>query len=130
MQNPKPVVIVLLGPTASGKTKLALEVAQKLDLSIINVDSRQLFKGMNIGTAKPTFKQQQKIKHLLIDICLPNHQCNLHKFHKIAIASIEKTFNTKKIALLAGGSGLYMKSITHGLKPSKVIVSLGFFCLE
>ena len=64
MQKTQPIVIVLLGPTASGKTKLAIEIAQKLNIEIHNIDSRQLYKGMNIGTATPTLKQQQQIKHL------------------------------------------------------------------
>ena len=62
----KPIVIALLGPTASGKTDLAIEIATKLKVSIHNVDSRQLYKKMNIGTAKPTLEQQKKVKHYLL----------------------------------------------------------------
>ncbi|MFL0762383.1 MAG: isopentenyl transferase family protein, partial [Prochlorococcus sp.] len=65
--SPKPLVVVLLGPTASGKTCLALQLAEQLELSVINVDSRQLYIGMDIGTAKPTKKQQKRVRHHLID---------------------------------------------------------------
>ena len=71
MNRHKPVVIVLLGPTGSGKTDLAIDIAQKINLEIHNIDSRQLYKDMNIGTAKPTTKQQQQIKHYLLDLHAP-----------------------------------------------------------
>jgi len=63
------LVIVLLGPTASGKTETALDLAEKLNLEIHNIDSRQLYIGMDIGTAKPNKEQQERVKHFLIDIC-------------------------------------------------------------
>ena len=91
MQTPKPVVIVLLGPTASGKTDLAIEIAKRINVGIHNIDSRQLYKGMNIGTAKPTFKQQKQVKHYLLDLKEPNERINLHEFKKKAQCSIDKT---------------------------------------
>ena len=91
MQAPKPVVIVLLGPTASGKTDLAIEIAKRINVGIHNIDSRQLYKGMNIGTAKPTFKQQEQVKHYLLNLKEPNEQITLHEFKREAEFSLEKT---------------------------------------
>tara|TARA_Y100001968_G_scaffold87413_1_gene78381 strand:- start:303 stop:1217 length:915 start_codon:yes stop_codon:yes gene_type:complete len=115
-----PVVIVILGPTASGKTNLAIELAAHYKLDIHNIDSRQLYKGMDIGTAKPTKKQQRQVKHLLIDICNPNERLNIHEFQKIANNCVKESLQKHSIALLAGGSGLYLKSITQGLLPPAV----------
>ena len=120
MQTPKPVVIVLLGPTASGKTDLAIEIAKRINVGIHNIDSRQLYKGMNIGTAKPTLKQQEEVKHYLLDLKEPNEQITLHEFKKEAQFSLEKTIEEKNIGFLVGGSGLYLKAITSGLHPPEV----------
>ncbi len=120
MKTQKPVVIVLLGPTASGKTDLAIEIAKEINVEIHNVDSRQLYKKMNIGTAKPTLEQQNQIKHHLLDLAEPNRPITLHEFKKIADSSITNTLKTKSIAFLVGGSGLYLKSIIRGLCPPKV----------
>ena len=82
MKTFKPLVIVLLGPTASGKTDLAIEIAKRIKVDIHNVDSRQLYKGMDIGTAKPTTKQQKQIKHFLLDLAYPNKPITLNEFKK------------------------------------------------
>ena len=74
MFQPKPLVIVLIGPTASGKTELGIEIAKYFNLNIHNVDSRQLYRCMDIGTAKPTKEQQKTIKHFLIDLEEPSSQ--------------------------------------------------------
>ena len=74
MFQPKPLVIVLIGPTASGKTELGIEIAKHFNLNIHNVDSRQLYRFMDIGTAKPTKEQQKTIKHFLIDLEEPSNQ--------------------------------------------------------
>ena len=85
-----PHVIVLLGPTASGKTELAIEIAEYFKTHIHNIDSRQIYKFMDIGTAKPSENQQKKIKHFLIDIEEPVHLINVKKFQKIAQKSINR----------------------------------------
>ncbi len=120
MQTSKPVVIVLLGPTASGKTDLGIEIAKRINVGIHNIDSRQLYKGMNIGTAKPTFEQQEQVKHYLLDLKEPNQPITLHDFKKKAEDSLEKTIKEKNIGFLVGGSGLYLKAITSGLRPPEV----------
>ncbi len=110
----KPLVIVLIGPTASGKTQLAIEIAKYFNINIHNVDSRQLYRFMDIGTAKPTKKQQKIIKHFLIDLEEPSSQVNARQFQEIATKSINRELNQKRIPFLVGGSGLYMNSIIKG----------------
>ena len=84
----KPLVIVLIGPTGSGKTELAIEIAKYFHINIHNIDSRQIYKDMDIGTAKPTKDQQSQIKHFLIDIIEPTKQINARQFQEIATNSI------------------------------------------
>ena len=114
MFPPKPLVIVLIGPTASGKTELGIEIAKYFNLNIHNVDSRQLYRFMDIGTAKPTKEQQKTIKHFLIDLEEPSSQVNAKQFQEIATKSINQELNQKRIPFLVGGSGLYMNSIIKG----------------
>ncbi len=120
MQSPKPVVIVLLGPTASGKTDLAIELAKRMKVGIHNVDSRQLYKGMDIGTAKPSLEQQKQIKHYLLNLREPDEPITLHEFKKEAECSLKKTIANENIGFLVGGSGLYIKALTSGLCPPAV----------
>ena len=80
MSSYPPDVIVLVGPTASGKTELAIEIADFFKTRIHNIDSRQIYKFMDIGTAKPSIKQQKEIKHFLLDIAEPTNPINVKKF--------------------------------------------------
>jgi len=114
MSSHQPHVIVLIGATASGKTDLAIEIAEFFKTRIHNIDSRQIYKGMDIGTAKPSKNQQKQIKHFLVDIEEPINQMNVKQFQEIAQKSIEGEFKKNKLPFLVGGSGLYMNSITKG----------------
>ena len=114
MSKYQPLVIVLIGPTASGKTELAIDIANYFKTRIHNIDSRQVYLNMNIGTAKPTDEQQKQIKHFLIDIQEPTTQLNVKQFQQIAQKSIEKEIQNNILPLLVGGSGLYMNSIING----------------
>ena len=107
-------VIVLIGPTASGKTELAIEIAEYFKTRIHNIDSRQIYKSMDIGTAKPSEHQQKKIKHFLIDIEEPVNHMNVKQFQEIAQKSIQGEIKKNNLPFLVGGSGLYMNSITKG----------------
>ena len=114
MFSSKPLVIVLLGPTASGKTDLAINLAKYFQMNIHNIDSRQVYKEMNIGTAKPTQEQQKQIKHYLVDIQRPNKHLNVKEFQEIAMRSINSEIESKQCPFLVGGSGLYLNSIING----------------
>ena len=114
MSSYLPHVIVLIGPTASGKTELAIEIAEYFKTRIHNIDSRQIYKFMDIGTAKPSESQQKQIKHFLIDIEEPINPINVKQFQEIAFKSINREIRQNNLPLLVGGSGLYMNSITKG----------------
>ena len=120
MQPIKPLVIALIGPTASGKTELAIDIANKINTTIHNVDSRQIYIDMDIGTAKPTIEQQKLVHHFLIDLRLPSQPINLHEFQLAGRNSMEKELKQRKIILVAGGSGLYLQALIGGLKPPAV----------
>ncbi len=114
MFPPKPLVIVLIGPTASGKTELGIDIAKYFNLNIHNIDSRQVYRFMDIGTAKPTKEQQKTIKHFLIDLEEPSNQVNAKQFQEMATKSINRELDQKRIPFLVGGSGLYINSIIKG----------------
>ena len=116
----QPLVIVLLGPTASGKTALGIELAQALDLAVLSVDSRQLYAEMDIGTAKPTAAQRAAARHELLDLRRPDQPINLQEFRAEAEQAIAAEHARRGIALLVGGSGLYLKAITQGMTPPAV----------
>ena len=120
MQPTKPLVIALMGPTASGKTELAIHIAKIIKTSIHNVDSRQIYIDMDIGTAKPTLEQQEQVPHFLIDLCLPSKPINLHKFQLLGRASIENELKKRELIVVVGGSGLYLQSLIGGLNPPAV----------
>ena len=120
LNQARPLVIVLLGPTASGKTALAIELARSLDLAVLNVDSRQLYLEMDLGTAKPSWQQRSLVRHELLDLRRPDQPINLQEFRLLAEAAIAAEHARRGIALLAGGSGLYLKALTQGLQPPSV----------
>ena len=115
-----PLVIVLMGPTASGKTALGIEIAKALDLAVLSVDSRQLYKDMTIGTAKPTAEQRAAVRHELLDLRTPDQPINLQEFRQEADRAIAAEHQRDGVAFLVGGSGLYIKAITQGMTPPAV----------
>jgi tRNA dimethylallyltransferase len=114
------LVIALMGPTASGKTDLALALAEALDLAVISVDARQLYIGMDIGTAKPTAEQRRRVRHELIDLREPSQPFTLQEFLPLARDAIRSELDRCGLALLAGGSGLYLQGLLQGLTPPAV----------
>ncbi len=111
-------LIVVCGATATGKTALALEIAQSINSIIISADSRQVYRELDIGTAKPTQEEQDLIPHYLIDICEPTETLTLAEYQEKAQNLIDK--NIANFPLLVGGTGLYIKSIVKGLKIPRV----------
>jgi tRNA dimethylallyltransferase len=104
-------LIIICGPTATGKSDLALEVAQKYDGEIINADSMQLYQGMDIGTAKLTVEERRGIPHHLLDILKVSQDASVAQYQEQARAAIEDIESRGKVAIVVGGTGLYIKSI-------------------
>ncbi|WGL98538.1 tRNA (adenosine(37)-N6)-dimethylallyltransferase MiaA [Arsenophonus sp. aPb] len=115
--QPKPQAIFIMGPTASGKTALAMALCQKLPVEIISVDSALIYRGMDIGTAKPTLEEQQIAPHRLIDILDPSQSYSAADFRRDALAEMEKIVASGRIPLLVGGTMLYFKALLDGLSP-------------
>jgi tRNA dimethylallyltransferase len=114
----KPSILVICGPTASGKSDLALRLAHMLDGEIINADSMQVYCGMDIGTAKPTAEQQEGIPHHLIDIVRPDQPFSAADFAEAADAAIRDINSRGKRPIVVGGTGLYIRSLLKGLVDS------------
>jgi tRNA dimethylallyltransferase len=116
MKNqPNPPAIFLMGPTASGKTALSVQLAKALDGEIISVDSALVFKGMDIGTAKPTMDERGGIPHHLIDILDPAESFSTGQFRNRALALMDDITRRGKIPILAGGTMLYFNALNSGL---------------
>lgn len=111
----KPLVIVISGPTASGKTALSIELAKKINGEIISADSMQIYEDMSIGTAKPTKEEMQGIKHYLIDCISPKTRYSVSEYKKDAINAIKEILNKNKTPIIVGGTGLYIDSLIYGI---------------
>ena len=122
----KPKVIVICGPTASGKTKLGIELAKKINGEIISGDSMQIYKDMNIGTAKPNKDEMQGIKHYLIDYISPEQRYSVADFKKDAISAIEEIVKKQKVPIIVGGTGLYIDSLVKGIEYNDIKVDLEY----
>ena len=112
-------VIVIVGPTASGKTNLSIEVANRLNGEIISADSMQIYKFMDIGTAIPTKEEMQDISHYLIDEVLPNEDFNVVRFKELAEKYIDNILEKGKQPIVAGGTGLYISSLINNINFSE-----------
>ena len=110
-------VIVLTGPTASGKTVLGIELALALNGEIVSADARQIYRYMDVGTAKPTLAEQAKVKHHLIDIVNPDESYNAGQFARDAALVINDIHRRGKLPIVVGGAGLYLKALFDGFSP-------------
>ena len=108
-------VIVLVGPTAIGKTSLSLQLVKRFDCEIVSMDSMQVYRYMDIGTAKPSLKEQALVRHHLIDVINPDEQYDAARFVKEGLEAIESIAGRKRTVLLTGGTGLYQKALFEGL---------------
>ncbi|MDY7023592.1 MAG: isopentenyl transferase family protein, partial [Cyanobacteriota bacterium] len=115
-------IIVICGATATGKSGLALALAQRLNTVILSADSRQVYREFDIGTAKPTLDEQQLVPHFLIDICDPRETLTLAEYQEKAQALIRvrTPLASSPPPLLVGGTGLYIKAIVRGMKIPRV----------
>ena len=113
-------VIVIAGPTASGKSGLGIELAKKIDGVVISADSMQIYKGLDIGTAKVTEKEAAGIKHELIDIVDIDKKFSVSEYKEQCYAKIEEIFNMGKIPIIVGGTGLYINAVVNNMNFEKV----------
>lgn len=109
----KPKVIVICGPTASGKTALSIELAKKIKGEIVSCDSMQIYKDMNIGTAKPTEQERKGIKHYMIDIVSPDERFSVADYKREAKIAIREILEKGKVPIVVGGTGLYLDSLIY-----------------
>ena len=112
----KPPLIVILGATAVGKTALGLELAEEFDGEIVGADSRQIYRGMDIGTAKPSAEEQARVRHHLVDVRPPDGQMALATYQEMAFAAIDGIHRRDRVPFLVGGSALYLRAVTEGLR--------------
>lgn len=110
-----PTLLVLLGPTAVGKTALSLQLAEKLSAPIVSADSRQMFRGMEIGTAAPTTEEQARVRHYFVGTLAPDQYYNAAHYEQEALALLDKLFEHHKTVILTGGSMLYLDAICQGI---------------
>ena len=106
-------IIIICGPTASGKSAVALECAKLLDSEIIYADSMDIYKNLNIGTAKPTLSEQSIVKHHLIDVANPNEDFSVSQYKQLALPIINDLINKGKVPIICGGTGFYINSILY-----------------
>ena len=111
----KPLVIAVAGPTASGKSELALKMAHELNGEIVCMDSMQIYRRMDIGTAKPTAQEQQMVPHHMLDIVEPTENYAVADYARDAEAVIRDILSRGRLPILTGGTGLYLKALMHGL---------------
>ncbi|MEW6407294.1 MAG: tRNA (adenosine(37)-N6)-dimethylallyltransferase MiaA [Patescibacteria group bacterium] len=113
-------LIVILGPTASGKSDLAVKLAKKFNGEVVSADSRQVYRGMNLGTGKITKKEMQGVAHYLLDVARPKRRFTVAQYQKFAFLMISKIFKKEKIPILCGGTGFYIQSVVDGIVIPRV----------
>ncbi|MBQ8299662.1 MAG: tRNA (adenosine(37)-N6)-dimethylallyltransferase MiaA [Clostridia bacterium] len=116
----KPKVIVIVGPTASGKTSASIKLAKQIGGEIISADSMQIYKEMTIGTAKPTIEEMEGIPHYLIDVVSPDETFNVTKYKEFAEKAIEEILAKGKTPIIVGGTGLYVSTLINGIEFAEV----------
>ncbi len=111
----QPQIVIITGPTAAGKTALAIELATQYGAEIVSADSRQVYRYLDIGTAKPTPTQRAIVPHHLLDVVNPDEQFDGARFRTLALAAIEGILQRGRRVLVVGGTGLYLRALTRGL---------------
>ena len=108
-------LIVLVGPTAIGKSRVAIEVAKRLGTEVLTADSTQVYRGMDIGTDKPSLQERREVAHRLIDLVNPDEPFNVGEYRRHAVAEIDRLHQEYRIPLVVGGTGLYVRALLRGL---------------
>ncbi len=114
-KQPRPPVVVVTGPTASGKTELAIEIAERFAGEVVNADSMQIYRDLNIGTAKPSLAQRARVPHHMLDVVAPDVEYNAGLYQRDAREIAHDIFARQKITVLTGGTGLYIRAFLEGL---------------
>jgi len=120
MKRTRPPIILLLGPTAVGKTDISLQLAERLNGEIVSTDSRTFYRGMDIGTAKPTPEERARVPHHLIDVSNPDETWSLAVFQRVATEVLADIHKRGKLPFLVGGTGQYLRALTEGWIPPEV----------
>ncbi|MFA5187997.1 MAG: tRNA (adenosine(37)-N6)-dimethylallyltransferase MiaA [Patescibacteria group bacterium] len=110
-----PKILIIVGPTSSGKTSLSIKLAKKFNGEVISADSRQVYKGMNLGTGKVTKKEMQGIKHYLLDVASPKSRFSAAQFVKLGEKAIKEIQKKGKLPIICGGTGFYVDALIYGL---------------
>ena len=108
-------LITILGPTASGKSELAIKLAKKFNCEIVSADSRQVYKSLDIGTGKVTKKEMKGIPHHLLDVASPKRRFTVAQYRKLALKAINKIFKKGKVPIFCGGTGFYIQAVVDGI---------------
>jgi len=111
----RPRLVILLGPTGAGKSKLAIDLAEEFGGEIISADSMQVYRYMDIGTAKPTSDEQKRVRHHLIDLVTPDQPFHAGLYRTLGRKAIDELFRVGQPIWVVGGTGLYIKTLTQGL---------------
>jgi tRNA dimethylallyltransferase len=111
----RPKIVIVLGATAAGKSEIALRLAETVSGEIVNADSQQVYRHMDIGTGKPSKADRERVRHHLIDIVAPNEEFNAALFRRLATESIGQIHARERKVIVCGGTGLYLRALTHGL---------------
>ena len=118
VEQNRPQLVILLGPTGAGKSKLAIELAEEFGGEIISADSMQVYRYMDIGTAKPTPDEQKRVRHHLIDLVAPDQPFHAGLYRILGRKTIDQLSRNGKTMWVVGGTGLYLKTLTQGLFTS------------
>ncbi len=121
---PDQPLIAIIGPTAVGKTALSIQLAEKFNGEIVSADSRQVYRGMDIGTAKPTHAEQRRVRHHLLDLVNPGEEFTLVQYQHLAYVVIAEIHSRMRVPFLVGGSGLYVRAVLDGLSIPRVAPDL------
>lgn len=126
MNKSKPKALVIVGPTASGKSDLAVRLAKRLNGEVISADSRQVYKGLNIGTGKITKAEMKGVKHHLLDVVEPSKQFTVTQYQDLATKALEDIVSRGKLPIICGGTGFYIDTVTHrahfpDVSPNKLL---------
>ena len=120
MPEQRSPLITLLGPTAAGKTALSLALAERFEGEIVSADSRLIYQGMDIGTAKPTAEERARVPHHLLDVTTPDRPLTLAEYQRLAYVAIDDIHRRGRVPFLVGGSALYVRAVSEGLRIPEV----------